>query len=108
MAEYTYPEEIEVPRFCEANGFYTTKARSAIMSTIRAKNTKPEIRLRKALWSQGIRYRKTLKNLPGKPDIVIRKYRLVIFVDGEFWHGYDWENKKATIKSNRGFWIPKI
>jgi DNA mismatch endonuclease, patch repair protein len=108
VANYTYPEDIEVPRFNEANGFYTTSLRSKIMSRIRAKNTKPEIILRKALWDQGIRYRKSPKNLPGKPDIVIRKYKLAIFVDGEFWHGYDWENKKSSIKSNRGFWIPKI
>lgn len=108
MAKYTYPEDIDVPRFEEANGFYTTPARSKIMSRIRSKNTKPELMLRKALWGQGIRYRKSPKNLPGKPDIVIRKYRLAIFIDGEFWHGYDWENKKASIKSNRGFWIPKI
>ncbi len=108
MAYYSYPEDIEVPRFNEANGFYTTPLRSKIMSRIKGKNTKPEILLRKALWGQGIRYRKSPTNLPGKPDIVIRKYHLVIFVDGEFWHGYDWENKKHTIKSNRGFWIPKI
>jgi DNA mismatch endonuclease, patch repair protein len=108
MVKYTYPENIEVPKFSEANGFYTTKARSVIMSRIRAKNTKPEILLRKALWDQGLRYRKAPKNLPGKPDIVLRKFKLVVFVDGEFWHGYDWENKKKTIKSNQGFWIPKI
>jgi DNA mismatch endonuclease (patch repair protein) len=46
--------------------------------------------------------------LPGKPDIVLRKYRLVIFVDGAFWHGYNWDGKKDKIKSNRDFWIPKI
>jgi DNA mismatch endonuclease (patch repair protein) len=46
--------------------------------------------------------------MPGTPDIVIRKYKLVIFVDGEFWHGYNWEEKKHKIKSNRDFWIPKI
>ena len=49
-----------------------------------------------------------MKKLPGRPDIVIFKYRLVIFVDGEFWHGYKWEEKREKIKSNRGFWIPKI
>ncbi len=78
------------------------------MSRIRAKNTKPEMRFRKALWARGIRYRVNSKLLPGKPDVSILKYKLAIFIDGEFWHGYDWDVKKETIKSNRGFWIPKI
>ena len=99
---------IKVPRFEEANGFYTTKARSQLMSKIRSKETKPEIKLRKALWNLGLRYRKNVKKLPGTPDIVISKFRLIIFVDGEFWHGYNWEKKKLELKTNRGFWIPKI
>ncbi|MBE9465497.1 hypothetical protein IEE83_26745 [Dyadobacter sp. UP-52] len=57
------------------------------MSRIRGKDTKSEIVLRKALWGLGIRYRKNDPRLPGKPDIVIQKYKLVIFIDGEFWHG---------------------
>lgn len=48
------------------------------------------------------------KKLPGKPDVSIQKYKLAIFIDGEFWHGYNWDEKKETIKSNRKFWIPKI
>lgn len=104
-----YPENIiKVPRFEEANGFYTTKARSELMSKIRSKDTKPEIQLRKVLWGLGIRYRKNVKKMPGSPDIVISKYKLVIFIDGEFWHGHNWATKKQTIKSNRDFWIPKI
>lgn len=101
-------QQIAVPRFTEANGFYTTSKRSAQMSKIRSKNTKPEIKLRKALWHLGFRYRKNVKKLPGTPDIVYRKHKLVIFVDGDFWHGYDWEVKKTKLKSNRDFWIPKI
>jgi DNA mismatch endonuclease, patch repair protein len=97
-----------VPRFSEANGFYTTRERSGLMSRIKAQNTKPEIKLRKVLWALGLRYRKNVKSLPGKPDIVLRKYKLVIFIDGEFWHGFKWKEKKEKIKSNRGFWIPKI
>ena len=100
--------KIVVPRFEEANGFYTTKERSALMSKIKAKETKPEVQLRKALWNVGIRYRKNVKSLPGKPDIVISKFKLILFIDGEFWHGYDWDKKKKSIKSNKGFWIPKI
>lgn len=99
---------IKVPRFNESAGFYTTKARSRLMSKIRSQNTKSEIKLRKALWNLGIRYRKNVKALPGTPDIVISKYKTVIFIDGEFWHGFNWDKKKDKIKSNRAFWIPKI
>ncbi len=107
MAKYS-ENIIKVPRFEEANGFYTTKAKSAMMAKIRSKETGPEKQLRKILWGLGIRYRKNVKKLPGTPDIVITKYKLAIFVDGEFWHGYNWEEKRTKIKSNRGFWIPKI
>ncbi|TDU43178.1 T/G mismatch-specific endonuclease [Gelidibacter sediminis] len=100
--------KIIVPRFNEESGFYTTKKRSKIMSRIRGKNTKPELLLRKALWSKNIRYRIDSKTLPGKPDISIKKYKLAIFIDGEFWHGYNWDERKDSIKSNRKFWIPKI
>ncbi len=101
-------KKIMVPRFSAELGFRTTKSRSLIMSKIRSKNTKPEVILRKKLWSVGIRYRINVDSLPGRPDIVIKKARLIVFVDGEFWHGYNWEEKKKKIKSNRGFWIPKI
>ena len=105
----TYEEpKIIVPRFNEASGFYTTKMRSKIMSNIRGKNTKPELLFRKALWSKGVRFRVGNKKLPGNPDVSIQKYKLAIFIDGEFWHGYNWEERKDQIKSNRDFWIPKI
>ncbi len=78
------------------------------MSRIKGKNTKPEKLLKRALWHAGIRYKTPKKPLPGKPDISLKKYKLVIFVDGSFWHGYDWEHRKQTIKSNREFWIAKI
>lgn len=86
----------------------TTPQRSYIMSRIRSRDTKPEMMLRKALWTKGIRYRIHTKGLPGSPDIVIRKYRLAIFVDGEFWHGKDWEQTRNRLRSNRDFWIAKI
>ncbi len=107
MKPYT-TKPIKVPRFEEAAGFYTSPKRSEAMKKIRSKNTKPEITLRKELWSRGYRYRTNVKKIPGKPDIVITKYKLAIFVDGEFWHGHNWDEKKEKIKSNRGFWIPKI
>ncbi|WP_190810497.1 very short patch repair endonuclease [Flagellimonas sp. S3867] len=104
-----YPEErIKVPRFNEESGFYTTPERSKIMGKIRGKNTKPELAFRKALWAAGYRYRIDYKKLIGKPDIVLKKYKTVIFIDGEFWHGHNWEERKRKIKTNREFWIPKI
>lgn len=107
MADYKQ-NKIAVPRFNEENGFYTTSERSKLMSKIKGKNTKPEILLRKALWSRGIRYRLNVSKLPGKPDLVINRLKIVVFIDGEFWHGYNWSVKKTKIKSNREFWIPKI
>jgi DNA mismatch endonuclease, patch repair protein len=104
-----YPENcIVVPRFNEDNGFYTTKERSKLMGKIKGFDTKPELKLKKALWKLGYRYRKNVKLLPGKPDIVFGKFKLAVFIDGEFWHGYEWESKKDKIKTNRDFWIPKI
>ncbi|MDF2157796.1 very short patch repair endonuclease [Algoriphagus sp. CAU 1675] len=100
--------KVAVPKFSEENGFYTTEKRSYNMSQIRSKGTKPEILLKKALWDAGIRYKTPKKKLFGNPDISLKKYKLVIFVDGSFWHGYDWENRKDSIKSNREFWIAKI
>lgn len=90
------------------HGFETTEDRSKLMSRIRGTNTKPEIALRKALWALGVRYRLNVKKLPGKPDIVIGKHKLAIFVDGEFWHGYDWKAKKPKIKSDAEYWVKKI
>jgi len=102
------PNTIQVPRFSEANGFYTTKERSELMGKIKSKNTKPEQKLRKILWALGLKYRLNVKKLPGKPDIYIPRYKLVIFIDGSFWHGYNWIEKREKIKSNRNFWVPKI
>ncbi|WP_420401515.1 very short patch repair endonuclease [Flagellimonas sp.] len=104
-----YPKErIKVPRFNEESGFYTTPERSKIMGKIRGKNTKPELAFRKALWAAGYRYRIDYKKLIGKPDIVLKKYRTAIFIDGEFWHGHNWGERKLKIKTNKEFWIPKI
>lgn len=99
---------IKVPRFTEANGFYTTPVRSRTMSRIRGKNTKPEVTLRKALYTRGFRFRINAKNLPGRPDISNKSRKIAIFVDGDFWHGKDWKIRKDKLKSNREFWITKI
>ena len=82
-------DRIKVPKFKAELGFKTTEQRSHIMKQIRSSSTKPEIALRKALWHLGVRYRINVTNLPGSPDIVLQKYKLVILVDGEFWHGYN-------------------
>ena len=83
------------------------KKRSEIMSKIRAKNTKPELLVRKYLYSKGYRYRLHDKRLPGCPDIVLRKYRLAIQVRGCFWHGH-YCKLGTRPKSNRSFWNKKI
>lgn len=78
------------------------------MSRVRCKDTKIEVTLRKELWSRGLRYRKNVKNIEGKPDIAFIGKKVAVFCDSEFWHGYDWEHRKDDIKTRREFWIPKI
>ena len=85
------------------------------MAAIRGKNTKPELIVRKGLWSRGFRYRLNYKRLPGHPDLVLRKYRTCIFVNGCFWHGHNVEFSSMESStcckipnSNREFWIAKI
>lgn len=88
----------------------TKEQRSKNMKNIKSSDTKIEIMLRKAFWNKGYRYRKNVKSLPGKPDIVITKYKIAVFCDGEFFHGKDWELLREKLKtSNNGeFWIKKI
>ena len=83
------------------------KKRSEIMSRIRGKNTKPELKIRKYLYSRGFRYRIHVSSLPGCPDIVLEKYKLVIQVRGCFWHGHRCK-LGSKPKSNRFFWNNKI
>ena len=87
----------------------TDEQRHINMLHIRAKDTTPELLLRKALWHSGIRYRKNYKTLPGTPDIVITKRKIAIFVDGDFWHakGHQ-DNPGEQIKSNREYWVKKL
>jgi len=86
----------------------TKEQRRRNMQAVKSKNSKIEILLRKALWKKGYRYRINDKKVFGKPDIAIKKYKIAIFCDSEFWHGKDWETKKYKIKSNRDFWWKKI
>lgn len=82
--------------------------RSQIMSAVRSKNTKAELLVRRYLWSHGIRYRIYSKDLPGKPDIVIRRFKLVIFIHGCFWHGHEGCPRGRVPKSRTEYWKPKI
>lgn len=87
---------------------HISEQRHKNMAAIRAKNTKPEIVVRKYLWSHGFRYRLNLPRLPGKPDIVLRKYRTCIFVNGCFWHGHEGCKYFVVPKSHTDFWQAKI
>jgi DNA mismatch endonuclease Vsr len=87
---------------------HTPEQRKKNMQAIRCKDTSIELLLRKELWGRGLRYRKNVRTLPGKPDIVFLRKKVAIFCDSEFWHGYDWENRKEDLKTNRDFWINKI
>ena len=83
----------------------TKEQRHRCMSAIKRKNTKPELLVRKFLFSRGFRYRLNHPRLPGHPDIVLRKYRTVIFVNGCFWHGHDCRNTRPA--ENKEYWQKK-
>lgn len=85
---------------------WSKKKRSAVMAKIRSKDTKPEWIVRRYLFSRGYRYRKNVKGLPGTPDIVLRKYGIVIFIHGCFWHGHEVDG--TMPKTNREYWKNKI
>lgn len=84
----------------------TPTQRHLVMSHIHSRNTKPELKVRKWLWNHGYRYRLNVKGVPGKPDIVMRKYHTAIFVNGCFWHGH--EGCCKIPQTNREFWVSKI
>lgn len=88
----------------------TKEQRHRNMQNIKGKDTSIEIKLRKALWHKGYRYRKNVPTLPGKPDIALTKYKLAIFCDSEFFHGKDWEVLKPRLErgNNAAFWVNKI
>ena len=87
---------------------HSKETRSYNMSRIKGKNTKPEERVRKYLFSQGFRYRKNDKRLPGTPDIVLPKYKTVVFVNGCFWHGHEGCKYFVWPQNNADFWKAKI
>ena len=86
----------------------TSTQRHAIMAVIHGKDTKPEMVVRRYLWGHGFRYRLNHPRLPGKPDIVMRKYRTCIFVNGCFWHGHEGCRYYTIPKTNTEFWVNKV
>ena len=89
---------------------HTKEQRRKNMQRIKSKDTSIELLLRKELWKRGYRYRKNYQKLPGKPDIVLTKYKIAIFCDSEFFHGKDWEVLKPRLEKgdNSEYWIKKI
>lgn len=88
--------------------FNTDEKTSKRMSHVVSKRGKDENIIALKLWHKGIRYRRNYKALPGSPDIAITKYKIAVFIDGEFWHGYNWNESKKRLKRNRNYWIKKI
>ena len=87
---------------------HSPEQRHKNMQAIKNKDSEIELILRKGLWKRGLRYRKNVKEVYGHPDIAFLSKKVAVFCDSEFWHGYDWDNKKDEIKTRRDFWIPKI
>lgn len=87
---------------------HTPEQRRRNMQAVKNKDSAIEIMLRKELWSMGLRYRKNVNTIFGHPDIAFIGKKIAVFCDSEFWHGYDWENRKNEIKTHREFWVPKI
>ena len=87
---------------------HTPEQRRKNMQAVKNKDSKIELVLRKELWNRGLRYRKNVNGVVGHPDIAFKGIKVAIFCDSEFWHGYDWDNRKSDFKSHQEFWIPKI
>lgn len=87
---------------------HTPEQRRKNMQAVKNKDSKIELLLRNELWNRGLRYRKNVKSVYGHPDIAFIGKKVAVFVDSEFWHGFDWENRKKDFKSHQEFWIPKI
>lgn len=86
----------------------TPEQRRKNMQAVKNSDSAIELSLRKELWRRGLRYRKNCKKVFGKPDIVFIEKKIAVFCDGEFWHGFNWEERQKDLKSNQSFWIPKI
>jgi DNA mismatch endonuclease, patch repair protein len=99
-------QRIRVPRFETAS----SPTASRILSATKSIDTKCEMQLRSVLWRMGLRFRKNVRDLPGKPDIVFTKQRVAVFCDGDFWHGRDWPARKRRLHkgANALYWTKKI
>lgn len=100
--------DLVVPRF---DGYEAASEESSrTKSRIRSSGTKPEMRLRRALWNLGLRYRVNVCSLPGSPDIVFTRSRVAVFCDGDFFHGRNWDVLRANLarRANPSYWISKI
>ncbi len=87
---------------------HTPEQRRKNMQAVKNKDSKIELLLRKELWKRGLRYQKNRTDIFGKPDIVFKGKKVAVFCDSEFWHGYNWKERKKDFKSHQEFWIPKI
>ena len=87
---------------------HTSEQQRRNMQAVKNKDSQIELLLRQELWSRGLRYRKNVNRIYGKPDIVFIGKKVAVFCDSEFWHGYNWEERKKDFKSHQEFWIPKI
>lgn len=87
---------------------YSAEKRSAVMRRVKARDTSPELKVRKILWSLGARYRLNRRDLPGSPDIVMPGRRMAVFVHGCFWHGHDCARGARVPKQNRDYWTAKV
>jgi len=97
-----------VPRYSEFRP--SSEASSRAMRANRNRDTRPEILLRRALWASGVRYRKNVSGLCGKPDLVFPSARVVVFCDGDFWHGRNWHSLRPKLerRANAAYWVQKI
>jgi DNA mismatch endonuclease (patch repair protein) len=100
-------KEVIAPRF---TGLPSSELASRVKQLTPRRDTKPEMQLRRALWSLGLRYRIGIRALPGRPDIVFARARVVVFCDGDFWHGKDWRARKRKLLrgANSIYWVAKI
>ncbi len=87
---------------------HTPEQRRKNMQAVKNKDSKIEQLLRRELWNRGLRYQKNRTDIFGKPDIVFKGKKVAVFCDSEFWHGYNWDERKKDFKSHQEFWIPKI
>ncbi len=87
---------------------HTPEQRRKNMQAVKNKDSKIELLLRNELWKRGLRYQKNRTDIYGKPDIVFKGKKIAVFCDSEFWHGYNWKERKKDFKSHQEFWIPKI